>query len=320
MRRTPCQQTIETKSRPSKYPPPLKQKRILHQSLYGIVFRIPLQDLMNSIIKFALLLLGGYTAITLAAWYFQEKLIFFPSSRMAATPESLNLPYEDVHITTADGTIIHGWHIPAGQGPLVHKHFTALHFHGNAGNISHRLDHIKIFHDLGLDVFIIDYRGYGLSGGKPSVKATEEDALAAWRWLITAKGATAGTIVVHGHSLGGAVAGWLAGQVNPAGLILEGTFSSLADAGRMLYPFLPVRLLIKGKYDTRNALRGKDIPALFLHSPEDETVPYSLGSKLYESYTGPKTFLQLTGSHNNAFLHSGARYSEGLRQFLSRLR
>jgi len=271
---------------------------------------------MDSFVKFVLLALCGYTAITLAAWLFHEKLIFFPSTGIAATPEALHLPYEDIRITAADGTIIHGWHIPADKGLLVHKNFTLLHFHGNAGNISHRLDYIKIFYELGLNTCIIDYRGYGQSGGKPSVKGTEEDALAAWNWLIAEKGVAAEKIVLHGHSLGGAVAGWLAGQAHPAGLILESTFTSLADVGKIYYSFLPVIMIVKDKYNTRKALHGKDIPALFMHSPEDEIIPYSLGRELYESYTGAKTFLKLAGSHNEAFLLSRERYVEGLKQFL----
>jgi fermentation-respiration switch protein FrsA (DUF1100 family) len=275
---------------------------------------------MYSFAQCVLLALCGFTAIILAAWYFHEKLIFSPSTQLASTPEAMHLQYEDVHITTPDGTIIHGWHIPADEGLLAHKNLTMLHFHGNAGNISHRLDYIKIFHELGLNTFIIDYHGYGRSGGKPSVKGTEEDALAAWDWLITEKGVPAEKIVLHGHSLGGGVAGWLAGQVQPAGLILEGTFTSLADAGKVFYPFLPVKMVLKDVYNTRKNLCGKDIPALFAHSPEDEIIPYSLGRELYESYTGPKTFLKLAGSHNEACLFSGEIYIDGLKQFLLRLK
>jgi fermentation-respiration switch protein FrsA (DUF1100 family) len=274
------------------------------------------QDIMHSLVKFVFLALCGYAVITLAAWHFHERLIFFPSAALTATPAALQLPYEDAYITTAGGTIIHGWYIPADAGPLFHKNFTMLLFHGNAGNISHRLDYIKIFHELGLNSLIIDYQGYGRSNGKPSVKGTENDALAAWNWLIAEQGAAEERIVLHGHSLGGGVAGWLAGQVRPAGLILEGTFPSLADVGKAAYPFLPVKMLIKDMYNTKETLRGKDIPALFMHSREDRVVPYSLGNELYESYTGPKTFLQLIGDHGGAFVLSGEKYIEGVKKFL----
>ncbi|MCL2122988.1 MAG: alpha/beta hydrolase [Desulfovibrionaceae bacterium] len=136
----------------------------------------------------------------MAAWHFHEKLIFFPSAVLSATPKALHLPYEDMHITTADGTILHGWYVPASEGVLFDRNFTILLFHGNAGNISHRLDYIRIFNELGCNSLIIDYHGYGLSGGKPSVKGTEEDALAAWNRLIAEKGAAPERIVLHGHS------------------------------------------------------------------------------------------------------------------------
>jgi len=274
---------------------------------------------MITFVKLVLLALCGYIAITLLAWHFHERLIFFPSATLAATPKALHLPYEDVRITTSDGAIIHGWYVPVCKGPLIDKNFTILLFHGNAGNISHRLDYLRIFHELGLHALIIDYHGYGLSGGKPSVKGTEEDARAAWNWLIVEKGAVAERIVLHGHSLGGGVAGWLAGQTRPAGLILEGTFPSLADVGKAAYPFLPVKMLIKDIYNTRETLRDKDIPALFMHSPEDQVVSYSLGRELYESYTGPKTFQQLSGNHSEAFLLSGEKYIEGVKKFLMSL-
>ena len=275
---------------------------------------------MDSFVKIALSALGGYAAITLAAWLFHERLIFYPSTTMAGTPEALHLPYEDVRITMADGTSIHGWHIPAGEGPLLDRNFTMLLFHGNAGNISHRLNYIDIFNALGLHVLIIDYRGYGLSSGKPSVKGTEEDALAVWNWLIAVKGARAENIVLHGHSLGGGVAGWLAGQARPGGLILEGTFPSLADAGKAAYPFLPVKILLKDVYTTGKTLHGKDIPALFMHSPDDQVIPYALGRALYESYSGPKTFLELTGGHSDAFFLSGEHALSGVKNFLLRLK
>ena len=275
---------------------------------------------MDSLVKIVLLALCGFTAFTLAAWYFREKLIFSPSARLAATPESLHLPYEDIRIATADGTIMHGWYIPADEGPLIHNNFTILYLHGNDGNISHYLDYIHIFHELGLSTFIIDYHGFGQSGGKPSVKGTEEDALAAWNWLIAEKGVSAEKIVLHGHCLGGAVAGWLADQAHPAGLILESTFTSLADVAKVSYPFLLVKIVLYNTYNTKNTLCGKDIPALFIHSPEDEIIPYSLGRELYESYTGSKTFLELTGSHNEAFFLSSERYIDGLKQFLLSLK
>ncbi len=275
---------------------------------------------MNTFVKLALLALCGYAIITMAAWYFRNNIIFHPSHLLAATPKALHLAYEDVRIKTADGVVIHGWYVPASGGPLFSRGITMLLFHGNAGNISGRLDYIRIFNDLGLNSLIVDYHGYGQSEGKPSVEGTEMDAIAAWNWLVVDKGVPPDKIVLHGHSLGGGVAGWLAGQVKPAAIILECTFTSLADAGKSAYPFLPVKMFVGGIYDTKETLHGKNLPALFTHSPEDNVVPYSLGRELYESYDGPKQFVELTGSHSGAFLQSGRVYVDGVKSFLLNLK
>jgi fermentation-respiration switch protein FrsA (DUF1100 family) len=165
-------------------------------------------------------------------------LVFMPTTPLAGTPAAVGLHFEDVELTTSDSLKIHGWYVPAPNARSI-----LLFFHGNAGNISHRLESIKIFHDLGLSVFIIDYRGYGQSEGTPSIKGTGLDALAAWQWLTENKKIPDDMIIVFGRSLGGAVAVELARSVTPGALILESTFSSLSEMAPFIIPTPVARLL-----------------------------------------------------------------------------
>ncbi len=256
-------------------------------------------------------LLAGFLAL------FQERQVYFPSDVLAATPEQSGLPYEEVHLTSAGGVRLHGWYIPAPAEGASGK--TLLFFHGNAGNISHRLSSLAIFHRLGLATLIIDYRGYGKSEGRPGEAGTYRDAAAAWRHLTAERGIDPGDIVLFGRSLGAAIAAHQAARTRPAGLILESGFTSVPDVAAQLYPFLPVRWLARIHYPTRKELARVRCPVLIAHSREDELIPYSHAEALYRAAPEPKTLLTLRGSHNDAFLASGERYVNGLRDFLEGL-
>jgi fermentation-respiration switch protein FrsA (DUF1100 family) len=245
-------------------------------------------------------------------------LPFHPVKEVTRTPAAIGLAYEDLLLDTADGERIAAWFIPAAAGPRPQRAGTLLFFHGNAGNMSHRLESIRIFHELGLDTFIIDYRGFGGSTGKASVKGTLQDARAAWDWLREHKGRSPEDLVIFGRSLGGGVAADLAAEVRPSALILESTFTSLYDVAKDWFPNLPVGLFLPQDYDTPGRLAGLRVPLLTAHSPEDEVVSFRLGKALYESYSGPKTFLKMRGSHNNGFRESGTAYTDALRVFLRR--
>ncbi len=260
--------------------------------------------------------LGGAAYLLFAALVFvmQERMLFLPGVPGRAhevTPLALGLDYQDVHFKTADDVSLHGWYVsaPAPRG-------TVLFFHGNAGNVSHRLDSIAIFHALGLDVFIIDYRGYGQSEGQASEDGTYRDAEAAWRYLTAGRGIEPGRIVIFGRSLGGAVAARLARGVEPAAVIIESSFTSAADVASRLYPFLPVRFLLRLEYPVADDLERSSSPVLVVHSRGDEIIPFGMGKALYEAAPQPKAFLELKGDHNSAFLLDRDRYLEGLRDFL----
>ncbi|MCJ2165194.1 MULTISPECIES: alpha/beta hydrolase [unclassified Pseudodesulfovibrio] len=260
-----------------------------------------------------------YAAVAVWVFFSQRKLLYMPRAELTATPKQIGLAYEDIRLTNRLGTWIHGWWLPADA-----PRFTLLFSHGNGGNLSHRLESLRIFHDLGLSVLIYDYSGYGQSQGEPGEEATRADARAAWDWLVREQGTDPRTIVLFGRSLGGAVTARLARELAetdtpPAGLILESTFTSVPDMGAYIYPWLPVRLLSRYQYDSATELAGLPLPALFLHSPDDDVVPYALGRRLHDNYLGPKTFLELQGDHNSGFLLTGRRYSDGLNRFLDGL-
>ena len=266
-----------------------------------------------------LLAAGVITLLLLGLQRFVGAMIFHPGKSIAATPAVFNLPYEEARIPTADGENLGAWFIPGPKGQTPGSGLTLLFFHGNAGNISHRLDSVAVFHQLGLDVLIVDYRGYGQSTGRPSVDGTLRDADAAWEWLRLHKGLTPDRLVVFGRSLGGGPASYLAARIKPRGLILESTFTCLHDVAKGIFPEFLVSLLLRRDYDVRGCLSGLRLPLLVAHSPDDEVIPYALGRELYESYAGPKSFLLLRGFHNTGYRTGGEIYVQGLASFLEGL-
>lgn len=267
--------------------------------------------LMQAIWIFAALLVG-YGIILLLMYSAQARLIYFPASSIAYTPEDIGLEYEPVNFGTADGVQLHGWFVPNDRA-----RGTILFQHGNAGNISGRLETIRLLHGLEMNVFIYDYRGYGISDGSPSEQGTYQDALAAWNYLSEEKNIAADRIIVMGRSLGGAIAAWLTGRVRPAGLILESTFTSVPDLGAEVYPIFPVRWLARFEYDTEKMVQDIGVPLLIAHSPEDDLIPFTHGQRLFRSANEPKTFLEMEGGHNDGFFETGRRYRETLNQFIS---
>lgn len=268
---------------------------------------------VSSLFSIFLAVVAGY--LLLAGWVYlrQDSMVYHPHSSLVASPAGIGLEFEDVWLTTADKVSIHGWFVSSSAAPRR----VLLFCHGNAGNISHRLDSLKIFHDLGLSVLLFDYRGFGRSQGKPSEVGTYLDADAVWEHLVTARGFALGEIIVFGRSLGGAVASHVAAGRDAAALILESTLTSLPDLGAKFYPYLhlPVRLLARHRYDNMEHLQRVRCPVLVVHSPQDELIPFAHGRALYAAAPEPKTFLEITGGHNHGFLVSGDVYIEGLRRF-----
>ncbi len=259
---------------------------------------------------------GALFLIGIALYFYQPRLVFHPARDFAMTPDQLHLPYEDVHINVTANERIHGWFFPADHCDPGATRPVVLFCHGNAGNISHRLETAEFLLDLGVDVLLFDYRGYGGSDGSPSESNAYADAEACYRWLTDEKSYDPKQIVIFGRSLGGAVAADLALRHPCRGLILESTLTSVADMAERVFPLPLVRHLVRYRFNTADKVGRVSCPILVTHSPADELVPYAMGRRLFDIAREPKHFLPLRGGHNEREYLDDAVYRETLCRFL----
>jgi len=230
--------------------------------------------------------------------WFEHSQVFHPNRSLDATGAELGRPFEDVLFKTKDGLALNGWFYPAAiNSPRVGWVFLVCH--GNAGNISHRLELCRTLLHTGANVFVFDYRGYGRSQGWPSEEGTYQDAQAACQWLRK-KGFRGSRVVVYGESLGGAVGAELASREEVGALILLSTFTSISDLGAELFPWLPVRFLAKIRYETCRKLPHLKIPVLVMHSRNDSLVGFRHAERNFAAANEPKLFCELNGGHNEA--------------------
>ena len=240
-----------------------------------------------------------------------DRLVFFPARALdGGTPAALGLAYEEVALTAADGVRLHAWWVPA---PAARR--SVLFLHGNAGNISHRLDKLAVLAGLDASVLLLDYRGYGRSEGTPDEAGTYRDADAAYAWL-RGRGVAPETIVAYGESLGGPIATDLAAHQSLGGLVLESAPTSILAVAQHHYPMLPVRWFLSVRYDALARLPRVRAPLLVLHSPRDELVPFAMGEALFAAAPGRKRLVRLDGGHNDGFIVAAEIYQAALREFL----
>ena len=265
-----------------------------------------------ALLKIVAVIALAYAALVGCIFIAQDSLVYFPNMgrEIVRTPRDYGLEYEDVSIRTQDGETLHAWWVPAPK-----SRGSVLLFHGNAGNISHRIDYARMFRSLGYDTLLVDYRGYGKSTGKPTEEGTYRDAEASWQWLKS-RGIAERDIALFGESLGGGVASWLAERYSPRALVIASSFTSVPDLGAEVYRFLPVRLMSRFKYDTLARLERVKVPVLVIHSPKDDIIPFSHGKKLYEAAREPKTFLEVAGGHNDGFVFMRPEWVKALGAFL----
>ncbi len=261
--------------------------------------------------------------IGLLVIFLENRLIYYPTPYPEGFWDTAELSrksgclVEDRFFSSEDGVDLHGWWCrPAEEKQnLPTADLVLLWLHGNAGNLSHRGEAMLALAGLPATVFIVDYRGYGRSAGKPSEEGLYRDAWAAWRYLTQEKGIAPERIVIFGISLGGAVAVDLATQVKPAGLIVQSSFTSIRDMAAHHFPIVP-GFLISTRLDSLAKIAEVDCRKLFIHSPADEIVPYDLGRILFEAAPEPKKFHEVPGAgHNETFIIGGS-YFVALAEFL----
>ena len=242
-------------------------------------------------------------------------LVFYPEQEFVGTPRDARLDFDHVRFPAADGPRLHGWFVP-GESDV-----TFLWFHGNAGNISHRIFGLSMLRQaLGVSSFIFDYRGYGFSEGTPSEKGTYRDAEAAVEYLSSRPDVNMDKLVLFGHSLGCAVAVEMALHHKAYGLVLESPFDSIKRMAQRMHPRLPMSILIyllRSRYDSMSKIGDVHAPVLVLHGDWDETIPIDVGRRLFEAANEPKRFHVIEGGgHNDGHMVGGAAYYKALRAFV----
>ena len=256
--------------------------------------------------------------ILLALWgfsvWFEWHNLFKPTRKITTTPKDKGLEFEDVTFVADDGKFLHGWWIPHPSASG-----TILYCHGNAENLSGRVDLSADLHRLGVNVFVFDYRGYGKSRGIPTERGLYRDARAAYE-VVRARyeDSDEPPVIIYGASLGGAVAAQLAMEKPSRGLVLECTFTNVLEMGRHLYPLLPVGLITRMRFDTLSKVANIDVPKLISHSRDDKLIPFEMGQRLFQVARGEKEFVSLNGDHDEAGWTETPAYWTALQVFVRR--
>jgi len=229
--------------------------------------------------------------------WFEHGQVYHPTKEWEATGADVGRPFEDVYFNAKDGVRLNAWFFPA-DADSPRKNLAVLICHGNGGNISHRVNLCRALLRTGVNVLVFDYRGFGRSEGTPGEEGTYRDAQAAHQWLRQ-RGFEPKHIIAFGESLGGGIASELALRETVGGLVLQSTFTSVADLGAEFYPWLPVRLVGKIRYDTLSKLPRLKIPVLIMHSRDDDLIGYRHSEQNFAAANEPKFFSELRGGHND---------------------
>ena len=255
-------------------------------------------------------------AIVGIVWTQQRRLIYFPFGEVPS-PEAVGLAgTTPVSFRTADGLTLNGWFVSRSKTPS----FTMIVFNGNAGNRAFRAPIANAFARANIAVLLFDYRGYGGNPGTPTEEALKTDARAARDYILSRGDVDRGELVYFGESLGSAVATELALEHPPAALILRSPFTSLTDVGRHHYGFLPVRWLLRDRYDSIGRIARVKAPVLVIGGDQDRIVPIAQTRQLYEAAVDPKSILILSGAdHNDEALVEGPAMIDAVLQFLRNL-
>jgi fermentation-respiration switch protein FrsA (DUF1100 family) len=271
---------------------------------------------MNRLMFFALIAVAAIAALLALLWVGQRRLMYFPDGRVSAPREVGLAGVESVRFPTADGLELAGWFVPAGAEAKA----TVLVFNGNAGNRAYRAPLATALAAHGFNVLLFDYRGFGGNPGSPTEIGLAADARAARDYLADRPDVGAARVVYFGESLGTGVAVALAAEQPPAALILRSPFTSMADVGAYHYPILPVRLLLRDRFASRDTIGHVRAPVLVIAGDRDEIVPLEHSRRLYDAAPSPKELVIIKGaSHNDDELLAGEEMIQAIVRFLSGL-
>ena len=224
----------------------------------------------------------AYIIIVLFTYLYQRKLLYHPSENNY-TGDEIQFDYKEVFIEVDKDVKIKSWFLEKD----LKKNKTILYFHGNAGDLTNRVHKLNELNKLDVNILIISWRGFSGNQGKPTEKNLYNDARKSVEWL-NETGVTNKNIILYGESLGTGVATELGQNNSFLGIVLESPFTSIADAAKIYYPYLPVNLLLKDRYDTIKKIKNIKIPVLIMHGKKDNIVPFFMGEKLYQMANEPK--------------------------------
>jgi fermentation-respiration switch protein FrsA (DUF1100 family) len=273
--------------------------------------------LMTATVSGLALLTGVVVLVVIVFWVGQRRLMYFPTS-LVPSPASVGLSdAEPVAFTGADNVTLHGWFLPSGRAAPTR---TVLVFNGNAGNRAYRADLGAAFRSRGLSVLLFDYRGYGENAGTPTETGLADDARAALSYLLSRRDVNPDRVVYFGESLGSAVATRLAAEHAPAALVLRSPFTSFVDLGRIHYPLLPVRWLLRDRFPSIDVIPSVRSPILIIAGSRDSLVPIEQSRHLYDAATSTKSLFIVEGAdHNDEALVAGAGMIDATVRFLEKI-
>jgi len=266
---------------------------------------------MNIFVSILLFLISIYFIILISTYIFQRNLLYHPTENNYSG-DKIIVSVEKLRIKTKDGIELLSWY----HNKDINKYKTIIFLHGNAGTLENRIHKINHFKNMKVNFLLVAWRGFSGNKGQPTEEGLYEDARSAVNWLKS-KGAKENNIIVYGESLGTGVATEIAQNKKFAGIILESPFTSMIDAGKDKYPYLPVRLLLKDKYESNKKIKNINIPILIMHGKVDNIVPFFMGKKMYELANQPKYYY--FSEYDDHMMEYNEKLLKTLRDFISSL-
>ena len=265
----------------------------------------------KNLLQFVLLIFSLYLFVLVFLYFYQRNLLYHPNENNYSG-DKISVKIEKVKIRTSDNIELLGWY----HEKNIKDYKTLVFFHGNAGTLENRIHKLNYFQDMNINFLIIAWRGFSGNNGKPSEERLYEDGKSAINWLAK-KGVNEKDIVLYGESLGTGVATHLAQNNNYAGVILETPFTSMADAAKIFYPYIPVKLLLKDKFENYKKVKNINSPIIVMHGEIDQIVPFFMGKKMYEIANEPK-YSYFT-KHDNHMMEYDENLIKALNSFLKSL-